>query len=139
MKYYVCYQKTDKLIWGIGNTKLEAREDAKEIINDNFGNNNFDRPNFNTDLTTVECTKELLDKVQENRSEYIDWKMDGKKAVLVEDFLESDLIDFSLRERFNISLEKIAESSQIGSYDIYLNQVAVIKALMDLKKHLNCQ
>ena len=144
MKYYICYIKDGdgsgaEGIWGTGKSRLEARNEAKRYINEYFSGSEC-KPNFNTDLATIECTEDLFDYVVEHGDDdYLEWDIGGKKASLIDGKRETEE---DLRSRLSRSCDKInslkPENESILS-EILRNQIPIMKALVDLKEHFGCR
>lgn len=66
MRYYICYDKEDKTIWGRGNTRKEAMEEGVSSVNDyadDWKTREVNVDNIVSSLQVVECTKELFGKL----------------------------------------------------------------------------
>ncbi len=147
MKYFICYEKGSDVIWGVGNSKLESRKNAKifhkaylETVNELSSN-----INFNTDVVTMECSKKLYERVAEKNTHtfcVVDWDFSGGVAKLTEEIDDSSLSLNSNILETRDRLEKNKEHSQ----DIYLedtleqilsNQLIIMEILAN-KQEKNC-
>jgi len=76
-KYYIAVDR-QKIIWGVGQSKTEARQDAKEAI-ESYGE--FD--GSYGELKTIPCDFDLYEAISANGSSELDtWHMENGVAVL---------------------------------------------------------
>lgn len=76
MKYYMVYDQ-DKVIWGIGRSKSEARKDAHISIKDMLDPS---PPKYI--LKSIECSEELFYFIQRTGHAQVQWKILEGQAML---------------------------------------------------------
>jgi hypothetical protein len=81
--YYIAISKNKKdgLIYGYGQTKYSAVENALSYLKDGYTESDVIKESNET-FNVLECSKELYTFIMDNQNTYFSWKIKHGKAVL---------------------------------------------------------